>query len=392
MPDTPHDIQFPLADFDRSQLPEDQRELQGDAYLQAIREHLAGQFVGQGGAAEVAVTHDRVIIRWKESDKAESLAEQGANHLKQGNTEKGIATLRLALQRNPDDAGALFNLGMALGDADHAGEALELLQRLVTIEPDYPGAWVALGVAQGRGQQWDAAIQSFREAVARHPQDAFARKNLGAALSQTGQLDEARDHLKAAVVLLPSDAQAWLNLAMNLEQSGVTAEAETAYQRVITLDPGGHLAEKAEAGRNRITQAKFRKAGGELRPDVLTYCGDALRMFEAHAQGGGPADHPRNRDAGSEGVFGKRPIQKISAAVTARGLLRPAPAVHRIRRVQDHRPHRGHRLRHRRRVCGGVAVAGVTTSYIKSRDLLIKSHKASGTPEDAQGMMKIISR
>lgn len=281
MPDTPHDIQFPLADFDRSQLPEDQRELQGDAYLQAIREHLAGQFVGHGGAAEVAVTHDRVIIRWKESDRAESLAEQGTSYLKQGNSEKGIATLRIALQRNANDVGALFNLGMALGDAEHASEALELLQRLVTLEPDYPGSWVALGVAQGRGQQWDAAIQSFREAVTRHPQDAFARKNLGAALSQTGQLDEARDHLKAAVVLLPSDAQAWLNLAMNLEQSGVTAEAETAYQRVITLDPGGHLAEKAEAGRNRITQAKFRKAGGALRPDVLTYCGDALQLFEA---------------------------------------------------------------------------------------------------------------
>jgi tetratricopeptide (TPR) repeat protein len=279
MPDTPHDIQFPLADFDRCQLPEDQRGLQGDAYLQAIREHLAGQFVGQGGAAEVAVTHDRVIIRWKESDKAESLAVQGANYLKQGNSEKGIATLRLALQRDASDAGALFNLGMGLGN-DHPGEALELLQGLVALEPDHPGAWVALGVAQGRGQQWDAAIQSFREAVTRHPQDPFARKNLGAALSQTGQLAEARDHLKAAVVLLPSDAQAWLNLAMNLEQSGVVAEAETAYQRVITLDPGGHLAEKAEAGRNRITQVKFRNAGGELRPDVLNYCGDAIRMFE----------------------------------------------------------------------------------------------------------------
>jgi len=281
MPDTPHDIQFPLADFDRSQLPEDQRGLQGDAYLQAIREHLIEQFVGQGGAAEVAVTHDRVIIRWKESDKAESLAEQGTNHLKQGDTEKGIATLRLALQRDHNDAAALFNLGMVLGDSGNATESQEMLQRLVAIDPDYPGAWVALGVAQGRGQQWDSAIQSFREAVARHPQDAFARKNLGAALSQTGQLDEARDHLKAAVVLLPSDAQAWLNLAMNLEQSGVSAEAETAYHRVISLNPGGHLAEKAEAGRNRITQVKFRKVGGELRPDVVTYCGDAIRMLEA---------------------------------------------------------------------------------------------------------------
>lgn len=282
MPDIPHDIQFPLADFDRSQLPENQRELQGDAYLQAIREHLAGQFVGQGGTAEVAVTHDRVIIRWKDSGKPESLAEQGANLLKKGNTDKGVATLRLALQRDPNDAAALFNLGMSLGDAGEAAEALELLQRLVTAEPGYPGAWVALGVAQGRSKQWDAAIRSFSEAVSRNPQHGFARKNLGAALSQTGQLDEARDHLKAAVVLLPSDAQAWLNLAMNLEQSGATAEAEIAYQRVIDLDPGGNLAEKAEAARNRITQAKFRKAGGgELRPDVLSYCGDALRMFAA---------------------------------------------------------------------------------------------------------------
>jgi tetratricopeptide (TPR) repeat protein len=281
MPDIPHDIQFPLADFDRSQLPEDQRGLQGDAYLQAIREHLAGQFVGQGGAAEVAVTHDRVIIRWKESGKPDSLAEQGANHLKKGNTEKGVATLRLALQRDPNDAAALFNLGMSLGDAGEAAEALELLQRLVTTEPGYPGAWVALGVVQGRSKQWDAAIRSFSEAVSRNPQDGFARKNLGAALSQTGQLDEAREHLKAAVVLLPSDAQAWLNLAMNLEQSGMTAEAEIAYQRVIILDPGGNLAEKAEAARNRITQVKFRKGGDGLRPDVLTYCGDALRIFEA---------------------------------------------------------------------------------------------------------------
>jgi Flp pilus assembly protein TadD len=170
---------------------------------------------------------------------------------------------------------------MSLFEARHVGEVLELLERLVAIDPDYPSAWVALGVAQGSFGEIDVAIQSFREALARHPQDPFAHKNLGAALSQTGQLDEARDHLKAAVVMLPSDAQAWLNLAMNLERSGVTTEAETAYQRVITLDPGGHLAEKAEAGRNRITQVKFRKAGDGLRPDVVTYCGDAIRMFEA---------------------------------------------------------------------------------------------------------------
>ncbi len=68
---------------------------------------------------------------------------------------------------------------------------------------------------------------------------------------------------------------------MNLEQSGVTAEAEIAYQRVIALDPGGHLAEKGlKPDATGSRGARFRKDGGELRPDVLTYCGDALRMFD----------------------------------------------------------------------------------------------------------------
>jgi tetratricopeptide (TPR) repeat protein len=280
MADTPHDIQFSLAEFDRSQLPESQRGLEGDDFRNAVREHLATQFAGQGGAAEIVVTADRVIIRWKESSEAESLAEQGGNLLKQGDHGKGAALLRLALERNPDDAVALFNLGMGLGNEGQAAEAIKLLGHLVSLHPKYPGAWVALGVASGRAGQWDDAIRAFREAVTRDPHDALSRKNLGAALSQTGHLNEARDHLKAAVVLLPSDAQAWLNLAMNLEQSGVTTEAETAYQRVMTLDPSGRLGELAELGRNRITQAKFRKAGGELRPDVIAYCGEALRLFE----------------------------------------------------------------------------------------------------------------
>jgi Flp pilus assembly protein TadD len=280
MPASPHDIQFALAEFDRSQLPEAQRDLQGDDFLQAVREHLIEQFAGHGGAAEVAVSSDRVIIRWKETSEAEPLAEQGGNFLKHGDYDQGIALLKLALKRNPEDAAALFNLGMGLGDRDQTGEALELLLRLVAIAPEYPGAWVALGVAQARSGQWDGAIHSFREAVTSDPQDAFARKNLGAALSQTGQLAEARDHLKAAVVLLPSDAQAWLNLAMNLEQSGETEVANTAYTQVMQLDPGGRFGELAELGRNRITELGFRKAGGGLRPDVVSFCGEALRLFD----------------------------------------------------------------------------------------------------------------
>lgn len=279
MSDLPHDIQFALAEFDRSQLPEEQRHLQGDAFRDAVREHLAAQFVGQGGAAEIVVTPDRVIIRWKEEATPTPLSEQGAAHLREGDSGRGVSLLRLALDRNPDDVDTLFNLGMALGDQGETLEAIDLLERLIAIHPGHPGGWTALGVARGRAGRWDEAILAFRQAVARDGQDGLARKNLGAALSQIGKLGEGLIHLKAAVVLLQEDAQAWLNLAMNLEQSGEMAEADVAYSRVIALDPGGSFAGKAERARNRLTQRKFREAGDGLRPDVVAFCREALRMF-----------------------------------------------------------------------------------------------------------------
>jgi tetratricopeptide (TPR) repeat protein len=281
MADLPHDIQFALSEFDRSQLQEAQRGLEGDAFREAVREHLASQFMGQGGAAQIVVTEDRVIIRWKEEAEPTPLASTGAAHLREGQEEKGIGLLRVALDRNPDDADALFNLGMALGERGEVAEAIELLERLVALRPGYAGGWTALGVAFSKADRWEEAIRAFTHAVANDSGDGLARLNLGAALSQRGRLEDGLDHLKAAVVLRQEDPQAWLNLAMNLEQGGNVADAETAYGRVISRDPGGLLAERAEQARNRISGRKLREGGAGLRPDVVAFCREAMRLFAA---------------------------------------------------------------------------------------------------------------
>ena len=84
MHDTPQEVQLSLAEFDRRQLPESQRALQGDAFRQAVQQHLAAQFIGGQGAAEVVVTADRIIIRWTASTEAKTLMERGVDTLKQG--------------------------------------------------------------------------------------------------------------------------------------------------------------------------------------------------------------------------------------------------------------------------------------------------------------------
>lgn len=46
-----------------------------------------------------------------------------------------------ALQRNADDADALFVLAALRAQDGHPEEGLTILDRVLTLQPDYPGAW-----------------------------------------------------------------------------------------------------------------------------------------------------------------------------------------------------------------------------------------------------------
>lgn len=280
MSESSQEVQLSLAEFDRDQLPSSQRDLTGDAFREAVREHLSGQFAGTGGAAEVVITEDRIIIRWTDSTEDKSLAQRGVDQLNTGDVEKGVATLRIALQRNPDDHEALFNLGMALSEQGEMAESVEVLGRLLEKYPRHAPGWVALGVAQARMQRDDAATVSLHKAVELAPKDGYARKNLGAILARIGELPAAIGHLRQAVGILPKDRQAWINLAMALEQSGELVEADEAYQRVLDIDSNGEVGQLAEEGRSRIVALNFRKRGGGFRADAMAYCLGALQRFE----------------------------------------------------------------------------------------------------------------
>jgi len=277
----PHEVQLDLAEFDRSKLPADQQGLQGEAFQMAVQDFLTKEFGGtEGGAAQVVVTTDRIIIRWEESDEARSFSERGIDALKRGDYDQGIRFLGEALRRNPSDPDALFNLGMALSDQGRLDEAITHLDRLLVIVPQHAHGWIALGVAQARRGGLNDAIVSLERAVALSPRDGYAQRTLGALVGQSGgDRLKAKAHLQAATLLLPGDPQSWLNLGRTHEELGEVQEADEAYLRVIELLPAGQLRELAEQGRSRIAESTFR-AAGEVRPDAFSYCLGALQTFD----------------------------------------------------------------------------------------------------------------
>ena len=280
MSETPQEVHLSLAEFDREQLPLEQRAFEGDEFRDAVREHLAQQFATEGGAAEVIVTGDRIIIRWMDAKEGQTLTTIGIDYLKAGETEKGIATIKEALKRDPADHKAAFNLGMALTEQGQYQQSMELLERLLTEHPGHAQSWVALSVAQAKLNLYDACVRSLQQALSLDPKDGHAHKNLGALLASIGKLPDALVHMELAVTFLPGDVQAWLNYAKALEESGQSARADPAYQKVQNLDATGNAGKIAEEGRTRIAAQQFHQQGGTKRAIAVEYCLSALQKFE----------------------------------------------------------------------------------------------------------------
>lgn len=280
MSDNYHEVHLALDEFDRNQLPESKRDSQGDAFRSAVQDHLTTEFIDGMGAAEVVITGNRIIIRWIDSTDAKSMTERGIDFLRGGDYDRGIATLRRSLERDPADDVARFNLAMALSDQGALEEAVELLKRLLAEQPTHAHGWVALGVAYARQSNDAEAVEALRMAVALNPEDGYSHKNLGAILSRSGAKKESIKHLRLATKLLPSDPSTWLNLGLTLLDEDLLDEADEAFVKVLSIDPTGQLGQRAEKGRSQIAEITFRARGGELRPDAFSYCLGALQMFE----------------------------------------------------------------------------------------------------------------
>ena len=281
MSQSPHEIHLALAEFDRSKLAPDQRELQGEAFALAVREHLQKEFATPTGQAQIVITPDRIIIRWDESEAPLPLTERGIDRLIEGDYEAGIRVLEVALARDPNDADARLNLAIALSDRQRLQEAEEHLLLLLRQESGHVGAWITLGVTKVRVGDSAGALEAFRQAVMLDPDDGHARKNLGALMAKEGMdLAEAADHMSRAAILLPNDPQVWFNLGKLQEELAHLDAAHQAYQRVIDLNPASEIAERAKASKSRLVSDAFKasEAAG-LRADAVGFCLDALRCF-----------------------------------------------------------------------------------------------------------------
>ena len=89
-----------------------------------------------------------------------------------------IEDAREEVRRNPDDAEAHYNLGIAYGESSKWKEEIEAYKQAIKIDPDYRDAHYNLGYSYCESGKYREAIKSYKQAIRIDPDYADAHFNL----------------------------------------------------------------------------------------------------------------------------------------------------------------------------------------------------------------------
>lgn len=168
-----------------------------------------------------------------------------------GDVGGAIQQFTAAVDADPDDAGALNNLGQSLVRAGRAGEAVPYFDRAIERSP---GTWsyhFNRARAYGELRAWPQAIDSYRRAAQLFPEDYATQFNLAHALQANGDLPAAIDAFQRAAALAPGETGFLLSLAAAQEAAQRPADAAATYRRYLELEPAAPEADKI---RDRIAR------------------------------------------------------------------------------------------------------------------------------------------
>lgn len=143
-------------------------------------------------------------------------------------------SLRKALQQNPNNFRAWFELGEIEAKSDPAS-AEDAFVRAVKIQPNFGPAQLDLGMALYTGHRYAEAIAHLESAAKSDAENAISWNALGICYSQTGKLKKAVSSYQRALKLDPNLPQAHLNLGLVYQRLGM-AEAKAEYDSACRLD------------------------------------------------------------------------------------------------------------------------------------------------------------
>jgi HemY protein len=214
-----------------------------------------------------------------------------------GRPEESIAAFRVAIEKNPGDPNANFNLAVALLGVDRRDEAYQALHQSLTLKPTFPQSLSLLGRLELEDGRMVDAEKHLRLLYASYPNVAEARHMLGQWELITARAAEARkdwaaavQHYRAGVSVDPDNPELQAGLGVMLLVHGPVAEAVAPLEAYRRLQPGNAQASlflgQAYARLGRITEARAVLAEGAAQADkagnaaTAAFCREILSQLK----------------------------------------------------------------------------------------------------------------
>ncbi len=156
--------------------------------------------------------------------------------------EKALLSYKEAVDKDPMDAQAYFQIGFCDANLGRYQEAIEAFKRAIQIEPNYPDAYLNLGSVYGRVGRYQEALKAFDQAICIDPEFADAYGAMGWVYHRLGRGQEEAKAYEQAVRIRPDYAEAHLYLGAVYLHLGDKASAVAEYRVLKKLDRA--LAEK----------------------------------------------------------------------------------------------------------------------------------------------------
>lgn len=186
--------------------------------------------------------------------RARATYEQAVRNLSENRLALGMASLKEALQLDPDNAQYHNTLGLVLLNLGRPVDAQAEFQVAIGLDKNSPDLQHNLGIALAQQNRLEDALAAYKKALTfpTYTTPEVAYYNMGEAFIRLNKPQEAQESFRAAIQLEPTMVAAHYGLGLALSQGGRREEAKAAFRQARDMDPASPFSELAKTALKQL--------------------------------------------------------------------------------------------------------------------------------------------
>ena len=188
-----------------------------------------------------------------------------SNDLTQLQEQEGM--LKEAVEINPKDDGAYFQLGRCYLVQGYYAKAEEMLKKAIEINPGNDLVYIKLGWCYYFQEKYSNLEEVLKKAIQINPKNYQIYFILACYYKRRKRYDKVEEILKKAIEINPRNPQAYIELAGHYKNQREHNKVEETFKKAIEIEPGEHWT-NFELGGCYLLQGKYDKSEEALKKAI----------------------------------------------------------------------------------------------------------------------------